>query len=60
MSRSWSVVVVVSSVVVLVAGLGIVGTGHAYGWLLVATGLLNTVLGALTCRKAARQTTGSP
>lgn len=55
MSRRWSVIVVVSALVALVAGLGLVAMGQAYGWLLVATGLLNAVLGVVSWRKAVRQ-----
>jgi len=55
MSRRWSVVVVVSALVALFAGLGAVVTGQAYGWLLAATGLVNTVLGVVSHRKAVRQ-----
>jgi hypothetical protein len=55
MSRRWSFIVVVSALVTLFAGLGVVATGQAYGWLLVATGLVNTALGVVTYRKAVRQ-----
>jgi len=55
MSRRWSFIVVVSALVTLFAGLGVVATGQAYGWLLVATGLVITVLGVVSYKKAVRQ-----
>lgn len=43
---------IVCALVLLVAGLGIVVTGHPFGWILAGLGAVNTILGVLTLRRS--------
>jgi hypothetical protein len=49
---------VVGAFVVMVSGFGVAVEGHPLGWLLVALGGVNTVIGILNLRKTQRRLSG--
>lgn len=54
MSKKMAWFFIVCALIVVFAGLGSIGNGSWFGWAFVAIGTLNTVIGFVLLRKAAR------
>jgi hypothetical protein len=54
MTRTQLIVAVVSMVIVVLSGIGLVATGHAQGWVLIAIAAVNIPLTLMAARRGPR------